>query len=65
MPINFWSFVHVIVKGFWAKVGSDISTSLKMTGLQSRSIDFFPSFHYIKRGKNQCFNFEDLSLQGK
>ena len=41
MPINFWSFVYVIVKGSWAKVGSDISTSLEMTGLQSWSIDFF------------------------
>ena len=41
MPTNFWSFVYIIVKGSWAKVGSDISTSLEMTGLQSWSIDFF------------------------
>ena len=41
MPTNFWSFVYVIVKGSWAKVGSDISTSLEMTCLQSWSIDFF------------------------
>ena len=38
MPTNFWSFVYIIVKGSWAKVGSDTSTSLKMTGLQSRDI---------------------------
>ena len=41
MNTNFWSFVYIIVKGSWAKVGSDISTSLKMTSLQSWSIDFF------------------------
>ena len=41
MPTNFWSFVYVFAKAYWAKVGSDISTSLKMTGLQSWSIDFF------------------------
>ena len=41
MPTNFWSFVYIIVKGSWAKVGSDIFTSLKMTSLQSWSIDFF------------------------
>ena len=41
MPTNFWSFLYVIAKGYWAKVGSDISTSLEMTGLQSWSIDFF------------------------
>ena len=41
MPTNFWSFVYVIAKGYLAKVGSDISTSLEMTGLQSWSIDFF------------------------
>ena len=41
MNTNFWSFVYIIVKGLWAKVGSDISTSLKMTSLQSWSIDFF------------------------
>ena len=37
MPTNFW----YIIKGSWAKVSSDISTSLEMTGLQSWSIDFF------------------------
>ena len=41
MPTSFWSFVYVIAKGSWAKDGSDISTSLEMTGLQSWSIDFF------------------------
>ena len=41
MPANFWSFVYVIAKGYWPKVGSDISTSLEMTALQSWSIDFF------------------------
>ena len=41
MPTNFWSSVYVIVKGSWAKVGSDIFISLEMTVLQSRSIDFF------------------------
>ena len=41
MNTNFWSFVYIIVKGSWAKVGSDIFTSLKMTSLQSWSIDFF------------------------
>ena len=41
MPTIFWSFVYDIVKGFCAKVGSDISTSLEMTALQSWSIDFF------------------------
>ena len=41
MPTNFWSFACVIVKGSWAKDGSDISTSLEMTGLQSWGIDFF------------------------
>ena len=41
MPTNFWSFVFVITKCSWAKDGSDISTSLEMTGLQSWSIDFF------------------------
>ena len=40
-PTNFWSFVYNIVKGSCAKVGSDISTSLEMTALQSCSIDFF------------------------
>ena len=50
MPTNFRLFVYIIVKGSWAKVGSDIFTSLKMTGLQSWSIDFFLLFHYIKRG---------------
>ena len=30
MPANFWSFIYVIVEGSWAKVGSDISTSLEM-----------------------------------
>ena len=43
MPTNFWSFLYVIVRGSWAKVGGDISTSLEMTGLQSWSIDFFVS----------------------
>ena len=37
----------IIVKGSWAKVGSDISTSLKMTGLQSWSIEF-SSFNVVK-----------------
>ena len=37
---NFWSIVHVIAKGYWAKVGSDISSSLEMTGPQSWSIGF-------------------------
>ena len=41
MPTNFLSFVYIIVKGSWAKVGSNISTSLKMTSLQNWSIDFF------------------------
>ena len=41
MNTNFWSFVYIIVKGSWVKVGSDIFTSLKMTSLQSWSIDFF------------------------
>ena len=41
MPTSFWSFVYVIAKGSWAKDGSDISTSLEMTALQSWSIDFF------------------------
>ena len=45
MNTNFWSFVYIIVKGSWAKVGNDISTSLEMTGLQSYSIDFFLSFY--------------------
>ena len=40
MPTNFWSFVYIIAKGSWAKVVGDISTSLKMAGLQSWSIDF-------------------------
>ena len=44
MPTNFWSFAYGIIKGFWAKVGSDISTSLEMTGLQIWSIDFFLYF---------------------
>ena len=41
LPTNFWTIVYVVVKGSWAKVGSDIFTSLEMTGLQSWSIDFF------------------------
>ena len=44
MPVmltNFWSFVYDIIKGSWAKVSSDISSSIEMTGLQSWSIDFF------------------------
>ena len=41
MLTNFWSFAYIIIKGFWAKVGSDIFTSLEMTDLQSWSIDFF------------------------
>ena len=41
MPTNSWSFVYVIAKGYWAKVGSDIYSSLEMTGLQNWSIDFF------------------------
>ena len=41
MPTNFWSFAYVIAKGYWARVGRDISTSLEMTALQSWSIDFF------------------------
>jgi len=64
MPTNYWSFAYGIIKGFRAKVGSNISTILEMMGIQSSSIDFFPLFHYIKRGKNQCLNFEDLSFQG-
>ena len=34
MPTNFWSFVYVIAKGSWAKVGSDISTSLEELSFQ-------------------------------
>ena len=41
MKTNFSSIVYIIAKGSWAKVGSDIFTSLKMTSLQSWSIDFF------------------------
>jgi len=41
MPTNFSSFAYGIMKGPWAKVGSNISTSLEMTGLQSWGIDFF------------------------
>ena len=41
MPTNFCWFAYIIVKGSWAKVGSDIFTSLKMTSLQIWSIDFF------------------------
>ena len=41
MPTNFWSFAYGIIEGFWAKIGSDISTGLKMTSLQSWSINFF------------------------
>ena len=41
MPTNFWSFAYGIIKGSWAKVRSDISTSLEMTGLQSWGIEFF------------------------
>ena len=37
----FWPFIFIDVKGSWAKVCGDISTSVKMTGLQSWSIDFF------------------------
>ena len=44
MLTNFWSFVYIIVKGSWAKVGCDISTSHEMTGTQSWSIDFFLFF---------------------
>ena len=44
MNTNFWSFVYIIIKCSWAKDGSDIFTSLKMTGLQSWSIDFFLFF---------------------
>ena len=39
MNTNFWSFVYIVVKGSWAKVGSNISTSLKMTSLQSWSFN--------------------------
>ena len=41
MSINFWSFVYIIVKNSWAKVGSDTSTSLEIKGLQSWGINFF------------------------
>ena len=41
---QFWSFAYIIIKGSWAKVGSDILISLKMTGLQSWSVDFFLYF---------------------
>ena len=42
MPtICFFFIIKVIIKGFWAKVGGDISTSLEMMGLQSWSIGFF------------------------
>jgi len=44
MPTNFLSFVSIVVKGSWAKVGIDISTGLEMTGLQSWIIDFFLFF---------------------
>ena len=64
MPTNFWSFVYVIVKGYWAKVGSDIFTSLEMMRLQSWSIDFFLFLCSEIEEKNQCFKFEDLSFQG-
>ena len=48
MPTNFRLFVYVIVKGSWANVGTDIFTSLEMTGLQDWSIDFFSSFYVVK-----------------
>ena len=41
MPINFWSFVPIIIEGSWAKVSGAIFISLKVTSLQSWSIDFF------------------------
>ena len=62
MSTKFWSFVYVIVKGSWAKVGSDIFTNLEMMCLQSWSIDFFLFLCSEVEKKNQCFNFEDLSF---
>ena len=42
MPSNLYLFLYIIVKGSWAKIGDNISTSLEMTGLQIWSVDFFP-----------------------
>ena len=41
MPTNSSSFAYGIIKSSWIKVGSDISTSLEMIGVQSWGIDFF------------------------
>ena len=38
------SYAYGIIKDYWSKVGSDISTSLEMTGLQIWSIGFFLNF---------------------
>ena len=57
MPTNFWSFVYVIAKGYWTKVGGDISTSLEMTGLQIWSIGFFL---YFTKWKEEKINISTL-----
>ena len=64
MPANFWSFVYIIVKGSWAKVGSDISTSLEMTGLQSWSIDFFLIFYSEIEEKINALTFKTCHFKG-
>ena len=35
MPINFWSFVYIIVKGSSAKDGSDIFTKVQIAHADS------------------------------
>ena len=34
MPTSFWSFIFIVVKGSWTKVGGDLSTSFEKTVLK-------------------------------
>jgi len=44
MPTNFWSFIFIGVKDSWSKVGTDISTSFEITGLESWRLEIFLYF---------------------